>query len=246
MTPQPSLSETFQQFFDIELANNEEARSRVYHVRYRVYAEEFGYEDINAFPDKQEKDHYDGRSTHCVIMHKKSGLAAGCVRMVPAAPGTDIGALLPMEEHCPDALDHEFIDSLGLDRNSVCEISRLAVDGAFRRRAGETSSRFGELSGLDISAHEERTFSLISVAAFLASTAMTDLAKRTNVFAMMEPFLPRLLAKSGICFERAGEDVDYHGVRAPYFIKTQSAVENMRSELRELYDAIHDRIRVSY
>jgi len=85
-----------------------------------------------------------------------------------------------------------------------------------------------------------------AVAAFLAATALTHLSGRTNVFAMMEPFLPRLLAKSGICFERAGEDTDYHGIRAPYFIRTQSALQSMRPELEMLYNAIHGRIASVY
>jgi len=56
---------------------------------------------------------------------------------------------------------------------------------------------------------------------------------------MMEPFLPRLLRRSGVVVSRVGEDIDYHGMRAPYFITTQDAVQGMPPELRELYDAIH-------
>ena len=78
------------------------------------------------------------------------------------------------------------------------------------------------------------------VSCFLAATALTDLMERNNAFAMMEPFLPRMLARSGINFTRVGKDVDYHGLRAPYFTTTQSAVDNMVFELRELYDAIHE------
>ena len=63
---------------------------------------------------------------------------------------------------------------------------------------------------------------------------------------MMEPFLPRMLKRSGIEFERAGADIDYHGLRAPYFITTQSAVDNMRADLRELYTEIHKRIAEDY
>jgi len=65
---------------------------------------------------------------------------------------------------------------------------------------------------------------------------------RTSVFAMMEPFLPKLMARSGINFQRAGEDVDYHGLRAPYFIRTEWALDDMLVDLRELYDAILKRV----
>ena len=61
---------------------------------------------------------------------------------------------------------------------------------------------------------------------------------RTNVFAMMEPFLPRLLGRAGIHFQRAGSDVDFRGIRAPYFITTQSALEHREAELKALYECI--------
>ena len=92
--------------------------------------------------------------------------------------------------------------------------------------------------------HERATWG--GVTAFLAATALTELAGRTNVFAMMEPFLPRLLERSGIRFQRAGADTDYHGIRAPYFVRTQDAVANMRPELTELYQSINTRIRSQF
>jgi hypothetical protein len=66
---------------------------------------------------------------------------------------------------------------------------------------------------------------------------MTGLTGRRNVFAMMEPFLPLLLSRVGIRFEKMGDDIDYHGLRAPYFIRTESAVETMAPERRDLFSA---------
>lgn len=240
-----SPCEAFNTWFSVDFASSAELCQRVYEVRYRVYCEEFGYEEREAFPDGQERDKYDAASLHCLITHRPTGRPAGCVRLVPANAGAGL-ELLPLEAHCGASLDHAFLDSLNLDRSTVCEISRLAVDGQFRRRPGESSTRYGQLGGLDVSRQEVRSFPLISVAAFLAATALTELAGRTNVFAMMEPFLPRLLERSGIRFQRAGADTDYHGIRAPYFVRTQDAVANMRPELTELYQSINTRIRSQF
>lgn len=237
-----SIAENFQKYFLVEFANEKEMKDKVFRTRYRVYCEEFAYESLDNFPDGKESDSFDAFSLHCLITHKETGLPAGCVRLVPAGPQT----LLPFEEYCYDSLDHEYINGMNLDRNSVCEISRLAVDGAFRRRPHEEKDRFGYAHGLKFEAEEQRIFPLIAVAAFLASTSLTVLTGKTNVFAMMEPFLPRLLKRSGIVFHRAGHDIDYHGIRAPYFITAQSALDNMKPELRELYDAIHARIGAEY
>lgn len=236
------LAEAFSQYFDVDLAISEELKKEVYKLRYRVYCEEFGYESKENFPDGFEFDEFEDRSLHCLITHKKTKMPAGCVRLVF---GTD-GELMPFEKFCPDSLDNSYIDKMKLDRNSICEISRLAVDSAFRRRVEEVRTRFGEIDAIDCSHDERRTFPLITVAAFLAVTALTDLSGRKNGFAMMEPFLPRLLRKSGLDFVRAGQDVDYHGLRAPYFGRTDHALKNMHPDLRHLYHVVFARISEQY
>ncbi len=55
------------------------------------------------------------------------------------------------------------------------------------------------------------------------------------MFAVMEPFLPRLLKRTGIIFERLGRDVDHHGTRAVYIADTRDHVRGMASEFRDLY-----------
>ena len=238
-----SLVQNFQSFFTIEFAKTIEQKKEVYGIRYRVYCDEFGYESVDKFPNQEEKDEYDDFSLHCLIIHKSSGLAAGCVRLVPAFDGKNRAIALPLEKHCKESLDHDYINNLDLDRHTVCEISRLAVDKVFRRRSGEERTRFGEVQGLDCTAQERRTFSLIAIAAFLAATALTDIHGKTNVFAMMEPFLPRMMKRSGIVFNKAGFDMDYRGIRAPYFIQTQSALENMHVDLKDLYNWIYLQVK---
>lgn len=239
-----SLTAHFLEYFSVSQAVTPEQKNDAYRIRYRVYCDEFGYENPALFPDELERDEYDERSLHCIIRHH-SGMPAGCVRLVPTNNDASSDPL-PFEKYCGDSLDTAFVRSLNLDRAKTCEISRLAVDGAFRRRSGEARTRFGEVDAMDISRQEQRTFSLIAVAGFLAATALTELSGRTEVFAMMEPFLPRLLKRSGILFERAGADIDYHGTRAPYFIRTQAALDNMRPDLRELYDRVREQIARVY
>jgi len=239
-----SLAEKFLQYFQVELVVSAEDKQAVFEVRYRVYCEEFGYESGENFPDKAETDEYDEKSLHCLIRHKSSGKAAGCVRLVPALNGED--GLLPFEKYCSEGIDQPFVESLGLGRNDMAEASRLAVDGAFRRRAGEAASRFGDIRVIECTAGEKRTFSLIAISALLACTALADMAGRPYVFAMMEPFLPRLLKPSGVLWQKAGETIQYHGERALYVIKPQSIIDNMVPELKALYFGIHQQIAKTY
>lgn len=237
-----SLVEDFRRFFSVDIASSPEQRANVFGIRYRVYCEEFGYEPKERFPDQQERDEFDDSSLHCLITHKSSATPAGCVRLVLCEPGQ----ILPVEKYCRDALDAASFKTLEQNRDIVCEVSRLAVDGRFRRRPGEGQTRFGHVDGLDFTAREQRTFSLIAVAAYLSACALTDLTGRNLAYAMMEPFLPRLLRRSGIIFESAGVAIDYHGLRAPYSARTRDAVASMHPELRALYAAIHDEFATEY
>jgi N-acyl amino acid synthase of PEP-CTERM/exosortase system len=236
------LVENFFRHFDVAIATSDVQKEDVYSIRYRVYCEEFQYEPLEAFPDKLEIDEFDVQSSHCLITHKSSGIPAGCVRLV-SPTRIEGGGQLPLERYCEDSLDTAFLDDLNRDRTSICEISRLAVGSAFRRRLGENASRFGEVESLESSKREYRTFPLIANACFLAATALTVIEAKNNVYAMMEPFLPRMLKRSGINCRRAGSDIEYHGVRAPYFITSQSALENMDPDLKELYFEIKSRLK---
>lgn len=230
-----SLVEDFWHFFEVSVARSPEQLAEVFGIRYRVYCEEFGYEPRERFPDRQERDAFDDQSLHCIIVHRTSRLPAGCVRLVFC----DEGHTLPMETFCREALDPRCLADLRAERPNACEVSRLAVDRRFRRRAGEGETRFGHVESLDFSAREVRTFSLIAVAAYLSATALTTITGRTFVHAMMEPFLPRLLRRSGIRFQAAGTEMDYHGLRAPYVTRSEEVVAGMQPELRELYNTIH-------
>lgn len=231
---QNTLYENFIQYFDVSSALSALQKDHVYSIRYRVYCEEFGYEPIEVFPDKLESDAFDEYSTHCLITHKTSGTPAGCVRLVHVNEDSQ----MPMEKYCRSAIDDNIIRSFDGQRDTICELSRLAVDGAFRRRAGERVSRFGHISAIDFSQQEQRTFSLIATSSILAAFAMSDLIGRPHCFAMMEPFLPRILEESGIMVHPAGQEIDYHGMRAPYYIDTSAVVSALSNEMREFYENV--------
>lgn len=149
---------------------------------------------------------------------------------------------LPLEAYCFDSIYPDYLDSLVQERQRVCEVSRLAVDPAFRRRPGERHTRLGEFDSMDCCHQERRTFSLISMAAVLAGFAMSSLTDRTHIFTMMETNLPRLLRRAGILMQQAGEPMSYHGLRSAYFITTEFALSNMREDLYVMYEAIHERL----
>lgn len=234
------LAQMFHEYFDIGLASTPEDLAKTYRVRYRVYCDEFEFLPKEENPDELETDEYDAFSHTCLIVHRRSAMPAACVRVVPAVDASGAAYPLPYELLGREVLDNEFHDALEVPRPKLVEISRLAVDGAFRRRQGEKETRFGEIEALSIDSAERRTFGLLSVAAFLASSAVMDAKNYVGAFAMMEPFLPRLMNRSGINFKKVGQDIDYHGIRAPYYVLLADALTSMHPDLRDFYQSIYE------
>lgn len=228
----------FSRYFDLSVALTREQRERVYHLRYRVYCEEFGYEPPEVFSNQQEMDTYEESSIHCLVSHRETGKAAGCVRLVLA----NENSLMPMEGHAGDSLDQAFMSQFSGRRNTLCEISRLAVDSDFRRRRGERETRFGASDAFNFSKREQRTFPLIALFLFMASGAVADVLNRKNCCAIMEPSLFLLLRRAGTVFRRIGDDFEFRGTRAPYYANIDDLVAHAPVELRQMYGAVYQQI----
>ncbi|QIB64740.1 PEP-CTERM/exosortase system-associated acyltransferase [Kineobactrum salinum] len=229
-----SLFMDFARYFDLSLALTEAQRALVYQVRYRVYCEEFGYEPVETFANHQEIDGFDDQSVHCLVTHRDSGRPAGCVRLVMM----DNDEPMPLELHSGGSMDHGFMQRFAGQRQTLCEISRLAVDGDFRRRRGEQETRFGTKDTLQFHTREKRTFPLIAVSLFLAAAAVAELMHRKHCFAIMEPFLPAILKRTGVAFQRVGADFEFRGIRAPYYADLDDLVRDAPDELRLCYDVV--------
>ena len=238
----PRLVTAFQQFFEILPADAPDLQDAALRIRFAVYCQELAYEPIEAFPDGRERDAYDGQSRFCLLRHRASGEFSGCVRLVlndPAATETP----LPFERLCEQSLRREVINPAKLPRDRFGEISRLAVISRFRRRAGEHRSPHGvgdEVEGP--TADERRVFPHISLGLYLAAAAMGLREGLDLVFVMMEPRLARHMRRYGIEFTQAGDVIDYHGQRGPFFITREALYANLEPEVRELLDLIRSAI----
>jgi N-acyl amino acid synthase of PEP-CTERM/exosortase system len=236
-----SLSMHFANYFRIVFAHTPERLEDVYRVRYDVYCREFHYEHEEKYPNQLEQDIYDAFSLHCLVVHRASNLPAGCVRLIKV-PRNNLDVTLPLEVVCGDSLRRSPSYPKQSSRTNLCEISRLAVHTAFRRRSGESESPLGSgpaLLNAETSALERRTFPLISIALIAASTAFMVLSERSHLFVMIEKWLSRLLRRLGLQFNQIGEFIDYHGPRAPYHLTAEQMLQGMRGELKEIYDMVH-------
>ncbi len=229
-----SVVSAFKRYFELSKRVGQDLED-IQHLRYQVYCKEFGFEREEDCPGHKEVDEYDTQAWHCLLEHKPSGMAAGCVRVVHVDTHDPIGQL-PMERHCVDSFFDSDWRPDRLDRDSICEVSRLAVHGMFRRRNGEAATPIGDIEALKLSPDQIRVFPILAVSLFVAATLLCVHYRKQHAFAMMEPALARILRHTGLEFTQVGEVVHYHGKRAAFYIDSGEAHESIRrsSALSEL------------
>ena len=230
-------AEHFRDYFDVSRPRSAETLESVYRVRYDVYCREFGFEREEDCPGGLERDDFDAASAHCLIVHRESGIAAGCIRVV-LPPADDPDFLLPLERFCGDSLHDSPLHPSRRPRGEIGEVSRLAVHTQFRRRPGESVSPVGTLAVDELPKAERRTFPLLGLSLFCAGASLMRRAGREHAYVMMERSLARRLISSGFPFSQIGEPIDYHGLRAAYHVTVQQVLASMPDPVRGLFDFV--------
>lgn len=239
-----SPSDEFLHVFRLVLATSESDRRRVFALRHRVFCEELGFFSLN-LADRVEQDAFDANSLHCLVEHRATGLAIGCLRVV-IADEDELGlTTLPVEKHCRDlgvAIDLNF-DTV--KRDQLCEISRVAIPRYFRT-GGRDESYATDLEKWVFSQHDRQAFLMTGVALNLCATALSGITERFHVLAMIEPRFRRLLARVGLCFEQVSPTVELLGLRAAFYINQRRAEVELSDTVKPLYDALLQDLRRQY
>src|SRR5205085_8135846 len=127
----------YREHFEVVRASTPSLVDQAYRLRYQVYCVENSYENPDEHEDRRERDIYDDRSGHVLLVHKRSGAVAGTIRVIlPAVETQDLA--LPITS----VVDSHQRQLLGrLPHASTAEISRFAISKQFRRRCTEEEDR---------------------------------------------------------------------------------------------------------
>lgn len=236
------ISSHFSQYLRPQIATTEALKHEVYHLRHQVYCEELNFEDIKE--SYEEYDEFDTRAIHCFIRHLSSESMAGTVRLITTQHTEE---QLPMEKFCSHAIDHPDWAPSCFPRDSICEMSRLAVPENFRKRSIDKfkGAATGAINEHVFSETELRCFPYIAVCLYMAATAMAIRSNRHNVFVMMEPRLARSLTFVGIKFYQIGKLIDFHGKRAPYYIDARVLPKTLSSGYCKLLESVENDLVLS-
>ncbi|MCF4007818.1 PEP-CTERM/exosortase system-associated acyltransferase [Rheinheimera sp. UJ63] len=236
------IAEHFSQYLRPQIAVTEELKRGVYRLRHQVYCEELGFEDIK--DSYEEVDEFDERSVHCLIRHLSSEQLAGTVRVIKCSDKDD---LLPIEKYCSHAFENSDLIPKNFPRESICEISRLAVPANFRKRTIDKfkGAATGAINESVFSESELRCFPYIAICLYMAATSMAIQANRYHGFVMMEPRLARSLSFVGISFQQIGKLIDFHGPRAPFYIDGRQLKESLSPGYIKLLSIIEQDLMLS-
>ena len=229
------ISRHFSQYLRPQIATTEELKHEVYHLRHQVYCEELHFEDIKE--SYEECDEFDARAIHCFVRHLGSKALAGTVRLIGSNAADE---LLPIEQFCGHAIEHSELSPMNFPRESICEISRLAVPENFRKRSIDKfkGAATGAINEQVFSETELRCFPYIAICLYLAATAMAMQTKRYHGFVMMEPRLARSLTFVGIQFQQIGKLIEFHGKRAPFYIDARDLRSNLSPGYLRLLETV--------
>ncbi|MCC5451111.1 PEP-CTERM/exosortase system-associated acyltransferase [Rheinheimera sp. UJ51] len=230
-----NISEHFSHYLQPTIANSHALREEVYRLRHQVYCEELQFEQTNSV--HQEKDDFDEHAIHCFVRHLSSKQLAGTVRLIYSRQPEE---LLPIEKYCAHAITDKHIFPGRFAREEICEISRLAVPAAFRKRAVDNfaGAATGAIDHTTFSATELRCFPYIAICLYMSAAAMSYKTKRYYGFVMMEPRLAKSLSYVGIKFHQLGDAVEYHGLRAAYFIDSRELRKTLSGGYQSLLKSV--------
>ncbi|WP_102797888.1 PEP-CTERM/exosortase system-associated acyltransferase [Bowmanella denitrificans] len=230
-----NITKHFSEFLTPTLALDEAARAEAFSIRHQVYCKELKFEDEN--PDGIEMDDFDAYSILCMIKHIRTGNFAGTVRIVRP---TEESQLLPIEKYCSNAIGSDKINPSNFARSEICEISRLAVPAQFRRRQTDKfkGAETGVINEYTYSEKELRCFPFIAIGLYLTAASVVIQAGIKHTFVMMEPRLARSMKFVGIEFDQIGPAVEYHGIRAPYYINPELLLRNLTPGFKHMLTSI--------
>lgn len=211
----------FDNYFEVLLADNDEAKQIHYNIRHQVYCEEMGFERVDN-GTKLEVDDWDEHSVHFIVKAKQTGQYVGAMRLILPEKG-----YLPLEKHC--TLNEAVIQS---DLYRSVEVSRLCVVKEIRRRSTDGAPPEGitesATTALSEFLHDQRKLNRSIIwGLFRAASLYCADNHIQNWYFLTTKILHRLITKENFKMHQVGDACVLNGERYPYLIKlTQEVYQN--------------------
>lgn len=205
------------------LADTDEARQCHFALRYRVFCEETGFENPEAFPDGAERDRYDPYARHFIVWDRYKQQWAGAMRLVDAS-----STVLPSEE-----LASAPLDGLEERRARAVEFSRLCILAEYRQTSRSTFYGLFHPEGR----HQADPYPVLyrqednDVLLRLLGASFGWRPQIEYCYFIVTAALSRVLTRFGIPLTKVGSPLEHRGVRIPFRYDVREAEEGMLETL---------------
>ncbi|MCU0736237.1 MAG: PEP-CTERM/exosortase system-associated acyltransferase, partial [Methylotetracoccus sp.] len=229
--------------FELTPALDPVSLDQVFRIRHEVYCRDLGWEPLR--DDGRESDEFDRHSFHCLLRKRSTGEPVGCTRLIVARPDSP-DSLLPFEVSCRDVLDRNLADPAQMPRDTLGEVSRLAVLSTFRRRKGEDATAVS-VTDEDFGARGPQSrFPFIPVSLYLGAAAIARRFGIENVFVLTEPRLAKHFVRIGFDIREVGRPIEHRGIRLPSLLSSSKVVAGLRPMIRPLYTVIEEAVNTAF
>lgn len=226
-----NLKEAYDHWFDVIPANTPGLVERANRLRYQVYCVENNYEDPSAHPCSIERDEYDKRSVHSLLATRTSGAIAGTVRLI--LPASKPEESFPIQGICKSP---RLSDPKMFYHGKAAEISRFCISKEFRQTLLHEGSDCETTPWSD--SGKQDLIPYITLGLMKGIVQMSAEHGVTDLFAVMEPSLLRLLTRFGIFFKPIGPIVQYHGMRQPCYENVEKLLGKIWNIRKDVWDVI--------
>ncbi|MCD8526070.1 MAG: PEP-CTERM/exosortase system-associated acyltransferase [Alphaproteobacteria bacterium] len=236
-----SFLSAYHKTFEVIKADTPELKARVYNLRYRVYCEEYSYENSAEDEREMEFDEFDSRAIHFLLVHRHSGADAGTVRLILPDPEAMLSSF-PIQKFC----DHPFLE-IPERLCHVGEISRFCMAPEFRKRPGDGLLMSGYADQDSIDGHHEGFLTYVRrkiayTPAGLLSAVLEEAMKHelSDCLWMVEAAHVPSLKGIGMPVHILGPRLNYHGGVQPMIFNIKAALDSMHGAQPYCWEIISD------
>lgn len=222
-----SIAEGYTQHFQIIPASDDALRRQCFRIRHEVYCQELGYEPTRL--DQHEVDPFDASALHCLIQTTETRQFIGCARLLISSPTWE-DPRLPFERLCQGRLAPGLDAFIDAHRNSIAEVSRLAVTPTFRRTRTPNPAMSAPPARIRLP--------YLTLGLYLGLIAMARQQGIKHLFFLVERALAASIERNGWKLWAVGEPIEHRGERVPYLANLDQVMASMSPYMKLFYERV--------
>jgi N-acyl amino acid synthase of PEP-CTERM/exosortase system len=247
---QQAFHHAYYKTFAVVRADDDEHKRQVFELRYQVYCAENAFIDPSECPGRIERDAYDGKAVHHLLIHRDSGQPVGTIRL--SLPDKDApGQSFEMQKLC----DHPLLQIESRVLN-MAEISRFCMAPHFRRRPRDghlLPAYYEQEDGGPEDAEGgvgfrrplfRRRIPYAPLGLMMASFETMLENGITNCITMMETRQFQTLKSLGLNWRVLGPRLPMHGMQQPLIFNIKAVLDNMREVNPPCWEILSDKGRL--